>query len=199
MNDPQRPRVCVFCGSSVGIRPEYAEAARQVGSTLALQGVGIVYGGGKVGLMGVVADAAIEAGGEVIGVIPEPLARKEVAHDGLAELRVVPDMHTRKAMMAQLSQGFLTLPGGVGTFEEFFEIYTWAVLGLHRKPIGLLNVNGYFDPLLQMLQRTVDERFLASQYLDVVRVSDNPAVIASQLLNHVPPPLGPKWISLAQS
>ena len=139
---PGRPHVCVFCGSQVGARPSYAEAARRVGAALAGGGFGLVYGGGRVGLMGTVADACLAAGGRAVGVIPEPLALKEIAHDGLTELVVVPGMHERKALMASRSAGFLALPGGVGTFEEFFEILTWAVLGLHNKPIGLLNVDG---------------------------------------------------------
>jgi uncharacterized protein (TIGR00730 family) len=175
------------------------DAARRVGAALAREGIGVVYGGGRVGLMGVMANAAIEAGGTVIGVIPKPLARKEIAHDGLTELIVVPGMHARKALMADLSDGFLALPGGVGTFEEFFEVVTWAVLGLHQKPIGLLNVEGYFDPLLAMLAHAVSERFARQGHLALLRVSEDPEAIATDLLNVVPPPAGPKWIDLEQT
>ena len=196
---PQRPHVCVFCGSSKGARPEYTEAARVVGETLAKQGVGLVYGGGRIGLMGVVADAALASGGRVVGVIPDPLATKELAHDGLTELHIVSGMHERKALMAARSAGFLALPGGVGTFEELFEVITWLVLGLHNKPIGLLNVAGYFDPLLAMLQHAVSERFVRPNHLDMLVVSDRPEALAVDLLRHSPPSPGPKWIDLEQT
>ena len=136
-------RVCVFCGSSIGAKPAYAEAARNMGRLIAERRIGLVYGGGNVGLMGVIADAALEAGGEVIGVIPLALADREIAHTGLTQLHIVDSMHTRKAMMAELSDAFIAMPGGVGTFEELFEAITWTQLGLHRKPCGLLNVDGF--------------------------------------------------------
>lgn len=196
---PDRPHVCVFCGSSTGSRPAYADTARRVGSALAQRGLGLVYGGGRVGLMGVVADAALAAGGRVIGVIPEPLATKELAHTGLTELRVVATMHQRKALMAELSDGFLALPGGVGTFEEFFEILTWAVLGLHHKPVGLLNVEGYYDPLRALLDHAVAERFLRPEHRALVTVSDQPETLAVDLLTVTPPSPGPKWIDLEQT
>lgn len=196
---PDRPHVCVFCGSSRGSRPSYLEAARRVGSTLARRRLGLVYGGGRVGLMGTVADAALAEGGRVVGIIPDPLATKEIAHDGLTELIVVPGMHERKAMMTERSSGFLTLPGGVGTFEEFFEILTWAVLGLHRKPVGLLNVEGYFDPLFALLDHAVAERFVRPEHLALLVVSNEPEQIAADLLGHVPPPPGPKWIDLDET
>jgi uncharacterized protein (TIGR00730 family) len=196
---PERPHVCVFCGSSAGSRPAYAEAAWRVGTTLAHHGLGLVYGGGQVGLMGVLADAALAAGGRVIGVIPEPLATKELAHTGLTELRVVRTMHERKALMAELSAGFLALPGGVGTFEEFFEIVTWAVLGLHRKPVGLLNVEGYYDPLRALLDHAVAERFVRPEHRALVVVSDQPEILAADLLFLTPPSPGPKWIDLNQT
>ena len=141
-------RLCVFCGSSHGANPAYAEAAKNVGSELARRGIGLVYGGGNVGLMGVVADAVLAGGGEVVGVIPEALMAKELGHRSIQDLRVVKTMHERKAMMAELADGFIALPGGIGTFEEFFEIVTWAQLGFHSKPCALLNVNGFYDPLL---------------------------------------------------
>ena len=146
-------RLCVFCGSSVGVKPAYAEAAAAFGTLLATRGIVLVYGGGNVGLMGVIADAALAAGGEVIGVIPRALADREIAHTGVSELRVVDSMHTRKAMMADLSDAFVAMPGGVGTFEEFFEAITWTQLGLHRKACGLLNVNGFYTPLAAFIDR----------------------------------------------
>ena len=150
--------------------------AKTVGRALAHRGVGLVYGGGRVGLMGIVADAVLESGGRAIGVIPEPLATKEIAHDGLTELHVVADMHERKALMARRSSAFLTLPGGIGTFEEFFETLSWAALGLHQKPMGVLNVAGYFDPLLALLDHAVAERFVRPEYLDLfVRLIRKPS------------------------
>src|SRR4051812_49148308 len=150
-------RVCVFCGSNPGARPEYAAAARAVGRALAERGRGLVYGGGNVGLMGVCADAALAAGGEVIGVIPDALQTAEVAHGGLTRLHVVRTMHERKALMADLSDAFAALPGGFGTLDELFEILTWAQLGIHAKPVAILNVAGFFDPLLAMLDHQTAE------------------------------------------
>jgi uncharacterized protein (TIGR00730 family) len=186
---PDRPHVCIFCGSSRGARPSYTEAARRAGKALARQGLGLVYGGGRVGLMGVVADAALAEGGRVVGVIPGPLATRELAHTGLTELHVVAGMHERKAMMARLSAAFLTLPGGIGTFEEFFEILTWAALGLHSKPIGILNVDGYFDPLLATLDQGMSEVFIRPEHVALLRIFDRPETIATDLLPHFPPPL----------
>jgi len=153
-------RICVFCGSSVGGRPRYAAAARELGCALAKRGLGIVFGGGKVGLMGVLADAALAAGGEAIGVIPEALVAREIAHNGLTKLHVVLSMHERKTLMADLADAFIALPGGYGTFEEFFEAVTWAQLGIHRKPCGLLNVDAYYDALLNLLDRAVSDSFI---------------------------------------
>jgi hypothetical protein len=191
--------VCVFCGSQAGTRVVYREAAERVGRALARQGIELIYGGGRVGLMGIMADAALDGGGRVVGIIPEPLAIKEVAHSGVSELIVVPGMHERKALMAERASAFLALPGGVGTLEEFFEILTWAVLGLHNKPIGLLNVQGYFDPLLELLRHAVAERFVRPEHLDMILVADNPEEMVRHLPAHVPPPPGPKWIDLAQT
>jgi uncharacterized protein (TIGR00730 family) len=196
---PDRPHVCVFCGSSPGARPDYADAARRVGAALARHGLGLVYGGGRVGLMGILADAALAAGGRVVGVIPEPLATKELAHTGLTELLVVPGMHERKALMAERSAGFLALPGGIGTLEELFEIVSWGVLGLHRKPVGLLNVARYYDPLLTMLGHAAAERFIRPENLDTIVVSDQPEALAAGLLGHTPPDPGPRWIGLDQT
>ena len=196
---PDRPHVCVFCGSSTGARASYADAARRLGAALAKEGLGLVYGGGRVGLMGALADAALAAGGRVVGVIPDPLATREVAHQGLTELHVVPGMHERKALMAARSAGFITLPGGLGTFEEFFEIVTRAVLGLHRKPIGLLNVDRYFDPLLSMLDHAAAERFVRREHLAMIVVADQPEVLAGNLLARTPPSPGPTRIGLDQT
>ena len=196
---PDRPYLCVFCGSRHGIRHSYAEAARRVGEALARDGLGLVYGGGRVGLMGAVADAAIAAGGRVVGVLPEHLSGKEIAHDGLDELIVVDSMHARKAIMSERSRGFLALPGGVGTFEELFEILTWAVLGLHRKPIGLLNVDGYYDALIAFLDRSVSEGFLRADHRELLIVSDDPEAIVSRLASLSATSSGPSWIDSASS
>ncbi len=153
-------RICVFCGSSVGSRPQYAAAARELGRMLAERGLGVVFGGGKVGLMGVLADAALAAGGEVLGVIPEALVAREIGHNGLTTLHVVRSMHQRKTLMADLADAFIALPGGYGTFEEFFEAVTWTQLGIHTKPCGLLNVDGYYDALLALLGRAVADGFI---------------------------------------
>jgi uncharacterized protein (TIGR00730 family) len=174
--------ICIYCGSAVGLKPEYAESARKVGHALARQGFGVVYGGGRVGLMGIVADAVLAASGPVIGVIPEPLATKEIAHHGLTELHIVADMHERKAMMARRSVAFLTLPGGIGTFEEFFETLSWAALGLHQKPLGILNIAGYFDPLLAMLDHGVTERFVRPHHLKRLIISTDPEAMVNELM-----------------
>ncbi len=195
----QHPSVCVFCGSARGRRPIYEKAARRVGTALGKAGLPMVYGGGRVGLMGVVADAVLAAGGQVVGVIPEPLAIKEVAHEGVTELIVVPGMHERKALMASRAGAFLTLPGGIGTFEEFFEILTWAALGLHRKPVALLNVEGYFDPLLKLLDHAVNEGFLRPTHVALLLVSDDPEGLVAALPGFRPPPPGPLWIDESQT
>ena len=161
-------RVCVFCGSNAGIRPEYGIAAQGLASVLARLGLGLVYGGGNVGLMGIIADSMLEAGGEVIGVIPQSLVAKEVAHRGVTELRIVDTMHQRKALMNELSDAFIALPGGFGTLDEFFEILTWSQLGIHGKPCGLLNVSGYYDSLLAMLDHAVAERLLRPAHRELV-------------------------------
>jgi uncharacterized protein (TIGR00730 family) len=155
--------VAVYCGASFGSNPAYAKIATQVGQGLARKGITLVYGGGRAGLMGQVADAALSAGGKVIGIIPERLMNKEAGHLGLTELIVVPDMHVRKSMMIAKADAFITLPGGVGTLEELFEVWTWLQLGYHRKPVGLLNVDGYYDPLLAMMNHTVDQGFMREE------------------------------------
>jgi hypothetical protein len=191
-------RICVFAGSSPGAREHYARAAQELAREIVLRGCEVVYGGGRVGMMGVLADAALAAGGKVIGIIPKALLEKEIAHAGLTELRVVASMHERKAMMAELSDGFIALPGGLGTLEEFFEVLTWAQLGLHPKPCGLLNVSGYYDGLLEFLDLTVEERFVKSQHRALVITSTSPADLLERLATYRPPQVE-KWIDRASS
>lgn len=190
--------VCVFSGSNSGLRAEYEAAAQSLGRTLAERGITVVYGGARVGLMGAMADAALAAGGRVVGVMPEALVAKEVAHHGLTELRVVKSMHERKAAMNDLSGGFVALPGGWGTLEEFFEVLTWAQLGLHRKPCGLLNVQGYFDPLLAFLDHTIAEGFVRPEQRAMVQVGENPAVLLDAFARYEPPVVQ-KWIARSES
>jgi uncharacterized protein (TIGR00730 family) len=189
-------RVCVFTGSSAGIRAEYRDAAQRFGRLLAERGIGLVYGGARVGLMGAVADATLGAGGTVIGVIPQALVAKEIAHTGLTELRIVASMHERKAAMAHLSDAFVALPGGWGTLEEFFEMLTWAQLGLHRKACGLLNVGGYFDALLVFADHAVDQGFLRRENRDMVLVAGAPSDLLDRLA-HYQPSRVEKWIDRA--
>lgn len=191
--------LCVFCGSQTGGRKIYGDAAEAVGDAIAREGLGMVYGGGRIGLMGRVADAVLASGGPVVGVIPDALRTEELAHEAVSRLEVVPSMHARKARMAELASGFLTLPGGIGTFEEFFEIVTWAVLGIHRKPIGLLNVDGYFDPILRLLGHAVEEKFLRPQHLDLILVGDEPRSLVRRIAAHDPPSVGPLWLDLNES
>lgn len=164
--------ICVYCGSSFGAAPLFAEAARAVGQYIARTGRTVVFGGGHVGLMGAVADAALAAGGRVVGVIPTVLVDKELAHPGLSELHVVASMHERKAVMADLSDGFVTLPGGLGTLEEFYETWTWGQLGIHSKPFGLLNVAGFYDPMLAFLNQLVERQFVKQKHLDRLLVAE---------------------------
>lgn len=174
-------RLCVFCGSSPGVRPAYVQTARALGALLAARGVGVVYGGASIGVMGAVADGALQAGGEVIGIIPEKLAVREVSHDGLSALHVVDSMHERKALMAELSDAFVALPGGIGTFEELFEVWTWAQLGMHAKPCALLDVEGYYAPLLAFVEHSVAEGFLRPVYRDMLIVADDAESLLSRL------------------
>ncbi|MEK7298011.1 MAG: TIGR00730 family Rossman fold protein [Planctomycetota bacterium] len=176
-------RVCVFCGASSGGRPIYAKVAQQLGKAIVSQNMGLVFGGGSVGLMGVIADAVLEEKGEVIGVIPHALSSNEIAHQGLTELRFVSGMHERKAMMAELSDLFIAMPGGYGTLDEFFEILTWSQLGLHAKPIGLLNVDGYFDLLLAFLNHVLQERFIQAKHHQLMVISSDPETLLSELIN----------------
>ncbi len=186
-------RVCVFCGSNHGARPGYTSAARALAAALVRRGVGLVYGGGGVGLMGVLADSVLAAGGEVIGVIPEALVAKEVAHKNLSDLRVVSSMHERKALMAELADAFIALPGGYGTLEEFCEVITWAQLGLHRKPCGLLNVDRFFDPLLAFFDHAVAEAFVRPAHRALVMEARDPERLLDALASFRPPELE-KWI-----
>lgn len=190
-------RVCVFAGSSSGRGATYLSAATMLGQALAERGIGLVYGGARVGMMGAVADAVLAGGGEVIGVIPRSLVEKEVAHTGLTDLRVVTSMHERKALMADLSDGFIAVPGGWGTLDEFFEILTWAQLGIHRKPCGLLNVEGYFDRLLSFLDHTVDQGFVRREYDSLFTVSAEPSSLLATM-RALRPPTVEKWIDAAQ-
>lgn len=191
-------RVCVFAGSSAGNQPEYQVVARQLGEALAARGLGLVYGGAHVGLMGAVADAALTSRAAVIGVIPAALVAKEIAHQGLTELRVVASMHERKALMADLADAFIALPGGWGTLEEFFEVLTWGQLGLHRKPCGLLNVHGYFDRLLSFLEHSFEEGFVRREYRSMIAVADSPGALLDALASYAPPAVE-KWIDRAST
>jgi uncharacterized protein (TIGR00730 family) len=174
-------RVCVFCGASSGRRPAYAEAARGFGATLAGRGLGVVYGGGRVGLMGALADGALAAGGDVVGVIPKELVDRELAHGGLSELHVVGSLHERKALMAELADGFVALPGGFGTFDELLEQLTWSQLGLHAKPIGLLDVEGYWRPLIGLARHATAEGFVRESDLAAIAISDDPDGLLDRL------------------
>jgi hypothetical protein len=192
-------RVCVFCGSSAGSRPEYADAARDLAAALARRRIGLVYGGGSVGLMGTLADAALAAGVEVIGVIPRPLAGRELAHGALTELRLVDSMHERKATMAALADGFVALPGGLGTLEETLEILTWAQLGIHAKPVGALNVAGYWDALIRLLAHAAREGFVRREYLDLMLFADGVEALLDRMARWTPPALPRAWLSLPQA
>ena len=180
-------RICVFCGSNAGTRPEYADSARALGTLIAKSGMGLVYGGGTVGLMGVVADAALAAGGEVIGVIPKALLDLEVGHLDVTELRVVANMHERKATMAELADGFIALAGGIGTMEELFEIWTWGALGLHAKPLGFLDVAGYYQHLHAFLNHMAAEGFVKARHRDMVMVDSIPETLLDRMKAYAPP------------
>lgn len=180
-------RVCVFCGSNRGDRAEYAEAARAMGSALVERNLELVFGGGRIGLMGVLADAVLDQGGVVTGVIPRALEQREVAHYGLSELRVVETMHERKAMMEDLSDAFIALPGGIGTFEEVLEILTWAQLEIHPKPVGLLNVAGYYDKLVGMLEHAVDAGFMPPSSLEYLYLGTHAGALLDTCAQHPSP------------
>ncbi|MDH1265587.1 TIGR00730 family Rossman fold protein [Pseudomonas sp. GD03944] len=185
--------ICVFCGASPGAHPIYRQAAEALGRHLAEQGVRVIYGGGAVGLMGVVADAAMAAGGEVVGIIPQSLERAEIGHTGLTRLEVVDTMHTRKARMAELSDAFIALPGGLGTLEELFEVWTWGQLGYHSKPLGLLDVNGFYAKLGDFLDHLVQERFVRAEHRGMLQLSETPDDLLHKL-RHWQPSVAPKWV-----
>lgn len=179
-------RFCVFCGSRLGVRKEYRQAAVDLGKCLLNEGIGLVYGGGRVGLMGVVADTVLAGGGEVAGVIPESMASREVAHHGLTQLDVVQGMHPRKARMAELSDAFIAMPGGFGTFEELFEVITWSQLRFHAKPIGLLNVLGYFDPFMELVDHAVQQGFIREENRSLFEMADSPERLLTRLIRRLP-------------
>ena len=187
-------RVCVFCGSNTGNRESYSAAACRMGEVIAHSTLELVYGAGQVGLMGALADTVLKHGGQVIGVIPEALVARELAHRGVSDLRIVRSMHERKALMAELADGFIALPGGFGTFEEFCEILTWAQLGLHAKPCGILNVDGYYDALLDLFDRGVAEGFIPAQHRNWVLLDTDPQRLLDRMTQFVPPRVE-KWIS----
>ncbi len=195
----KRKRYCVFSGSSLGVRCEYAKSAADLGEQLAAEGIGLVYGGSSVGLMGAVADAVLKAGGEVIGVIPQFMVEKEVAHQGLSDLRITSSMHERKALMAELSDGFIALPGGIGTFEETFEIWTWAKLGHHTKPCALLNCEGFYDGLASFLDMVVQEGFLAEVDRQMLLSEREPRSLLKAMKCYVAPEPRGKWMPARQS
>jgi uncharacterized protein (TIGR00730 family) len=190
--------VCVFCGSSTGRDAAYTEAARSLGTTLAEANIRLVFGGGHVGLMGEISNAALAAGGDVIGVIPKFLVERELAHEGLSDLRIVGSMHERKALMSDLSEAFIALPGGTGTLEEFFEVLTWAQLGEHKKPCGLLNVAGYYDPLLTVFDRMVEAGFLSESNRALLLVEGDPELLL-QRFDRYEPPKTAKWIDRSET
>lgn len=187
-------RLAIFCGSNPGVRPDYVDAARSLGRLLAQRGIGVVYGGSNVGLMAALADAMQGERGDIIGVIPRMLVEREVANTALSDLRIVDSMHQRKAMMVELADGFIALPGGIGTLEEFFETWTWAQLGMHAKPCGLLNVAGYFDPLLEFLDHAVAERFVRDVHRSMVVVESDPTALLARFESYEPPRVV-KWIN----
>lgn len=190
-------KICVYCGSSSGKNPAYAQAATVLGRAMQKRGIGLVYGGAAVGIMGAVADAVLAAGGEVIGVIPKSLALKEVAHHQLTELHVVESMHERKAMMAELSDGFIALPGGWGTLEELFEMLTWAQLGFHQKPCGLLNIEAYYDGLIGFLDNAFEQEFVNEQYRPMLLKAAQPEALLDQFA-HYTAPVVRKWVGEEQ-
>ncbi len=190
--------LCVYCGSSNGRLDGYAEAGRALARTMVERGIRLVYGGAGIGIMGTLANEVLRLGGEAVGVIPQALMRKEVAHDGLSELHVTPSMHARKTLMAELADGFIALPGGIGTFEELFEIWTWGQLGFHRKPCGLLNVHGYYDALIAFLDHAASEQFVRPQHREMLMVANDAPTLLDRFATYVPPPL-PRWVGTGET
>ncbi|HVM98859.1 MAG TPA: TIGR00730 family Rossman fold protein [Caulobacteraceae bacterium] len=188
--------LCIYCGTAFGDDPAYLAAAKATATLLAREGIGVVYGGAKVGLMGAVADAALAAGGKVTGVMPRSLIEREIAHAGLTVMHVTESMHERKALMEQISDGFIALPGGPGTLDEMVEQWTWGLLGIHAKPCGFLNVKGYFEPLRQMTQRMVDAGFVAAKYADMLIFAEDPAELLARFRSYVAP--APKWADASE-
>jgi uncharacterized protein (TIGR00730 family) len=195
---PALSSVCVFCGSNAGVDPAYMQAAVHVGRSLAERGLRLVYGGAHVGMMGALADAAMSAGGAVTGVIPRQIVDLEVGHTGVGDLRIVDSMHERKALMAELADAFVAVPGGIGTLEELIEIYTWSQLGIHDKPCGVLNVRGYYDDLAAFLDHAVQEGFLRAEHRAVLTVAEDPAALLDAFAAFTPPRIG-KWLELDQT
>ena len=185
--------ICVYCGSSRGRIDDYTVAAHAFAQAIVERGIGLVYGGGGIGIMGILADEVLRLGGRAVGVIPESLVREELAHANLTELHVTPSMHARKTLMAELADGFVALPGGIGTFEEIFEVWTWAQLGFHRKPCGLLNVAGYYDGLVSFLDHAAHEAFVREDQRRMLVVESDPAALLDRFARYAPPPL-PKWL-----
>jgi len=192
-------RICVFCGASPGARSEYAEVTTELARVLVGDGIGVVYGGGGVGLMGVLADAVLAEGGEIIGAIPRALVDREIAHRDVTDMRVVGSLHERKALMAELADAFVALPGGIGTLEELFEVYTWAQLGLHNKPCALLNVEGYYDGVAGFLAKAVEERFLREEHHEMLMVETEPEGLVKRLRDFEPDAVRPKWIDRGET
>jgi uncharacterized protein (TIGR00730 family) len=192
-------RVCVFCGASPGARPAYRDAAEELARLLVAERIGVVYGGGGVGLMGALADAVLAEGGEVTGIIPRALVEREIAHRDVADMRVVGSMHERKALMAELADAFIALPGGLGTLEELFEVYTWAQLGLHQKPCALLNVEGYYGGVVDFLSTAVEERFVREEHREMLIVEQEPEALIERLREFEPDAALPKWIDLEET
>ncbi len=191
-------RICVFSGSSPGAHPDYVRSAEELARALAAQGLGLVYGGASVGLMGALADAMLDAGGEAVGVIPQALVDREIAHPGVADLRVVGSMHERKALMAELADGFVALPGGMGTLEELFEVYTWTQLGLYAKPLGLLDVRAYYAKLVGFLDHAVEERFMIVEHREMLVVEQRAEALLEGFRRWRPPARS-KWIDRSQT
>ncbi|NOT84094.1 MAG: TIGR00730 family Rossman fold protein [Methylococcaceae bacterium] len=190
--------ICVYCGSNMGKNPKSRAAAEQLGAELAKRNLTLVYGGANIGIMSVIANAVMANGGKVIGVMPQVLVEKEVLHKHLTELKIVDSMHQRKALMAELADGFIALPGGLGTLEELFEILTWAQLGLHQKPCALLNINGYYDALITFLNHAVTEQFVSPKHRALLLIDDNPSAIIDKLLEYKAPGLD-RWINLVNT